>query len=60
MSGVFAQNKLFDTYCLRGKEDLPHLEDDVFADSVVVTTVLEDYETSLEDDWPDFIRDFYV
>jgi hypothetical protein len=60
MSGVFAHNKLFDTYCLKGKEELPHLEDDVVADGVVVNTVLENYETSLEDDWPNFIKDFNV
>jgi hypothetical protein len=43
---------------MTGRENLPYLEDDVFADESVITTVLEDYEISLEDDWSDFIKDF--
>ncbi|MDR2137569.1 MAG: hypothetical protein LBO68_04695 [Synergistaceae bacterium] len=60
MNGVYTYNKLFDTYCLKGREDLPRLENDVLADDVVVNTVFENYETALEDDWANFIKDFNV
>ena len=59
MSGVYAHNKLFDTNYQRGAEDLPNLEDDVFTDDSVATTVFENYETSIEEEWPEFIKDFY-
>ena len=59
MSGVYSRNKLFDTHYQAGAEDLPRLEDDAYGESSIVTTVFENYETSLEDGWPDFIKDFY-
>jgi hypothetical protein len=40
-------------------EALPDLEEEVYADYSVVTTIFEDYEITIEDCWPDFIRDFY-
>ena len=60
MNGVYSRNRLFDQFCLTGAENLPVLEDDVSADGVVEMSVLENYETTLEDGWPDFIRDFYA
>ncbi|MDR1978786.1 MAG: hypothetical protein LBQ42_08635 [Synergistaceae bacterium] len=60
MSGVYARNKLFDVYCRTGAEDLPYLENDVCTDDAVRTSVIENYETSLEDGWPEFIEDFCI
>jgi hypothetical protein len=58
MGGVYSRNKLFDVSYLAGKENLPDLEDDVHADESVFSSVLDDYETSIEEDWPDFIKTF--
>jgi hypothetical protein len=60
LSGVYARNKLFDLYCRTGAEELPALENDVSADDAIKMSVLENYETSLEDGWPEFIEDFCV
>ena len=60
MSGVYAHNKLFDVYYREGAEGLPILESDTYIDDVVTMSALENYETSLEDGWPEFIEDFCV
>ncbi|MDR1621033.1 MAG: hypothetical protein LBS00_01520 [Synergistaceae bacterium] len=60
MSGVYAHNKLFDVYCRAGAEDLPNLENDAYVDDVTKMSVVESYETSLEDGWPEFIEDFCI
>jgi hypothetical protein len=59
MGGVYSRNRLFDSVYLAGKENLPNLEGDVCADETVVSSVLEDYETSIEEDWSDFVKIFY-
>jgi hypothetical protein len=59
MGGVYSRNKLFDNIYLMGKENLPALEGDVCADEAVVSSVLENYETSIEEDWPNFIKNSY-
>ncbi|MDR2529496.1 MAG: hypothetical protein LBD04_10880 [Synergistaceae bacterium] len=56
--GMYTRNKLFNTYCVRGAEELPNLEGEVYGDTSIRTTVIENYEVSLEDGWPDFIKDF--
>ena len=60
MAGLYVRNRLFNTYCQVGMENLPVLEEDVGSDGTVLMTVLENYETALEDGWPDFVRDFYT
>jgi hypothetical protein len=60
LSGVYVRNKLFDTYYRAGAEELPELENDVSVDGVIKMSVLESYETSLEDGWPEFIEDFCI
>lgn len=40
-------------------EVLPELEIDVCADGTAVMSVYEDYAASIEETWPDFIKDFY-
>ena len=58
MSGVYSYNKLFDTHCWTGVSELPALENEYFADDTVCTTSFDDYETTIEDSWPEFIKDF--
>ena len=58
MSGVYARNKLFSTLYRMGTENLPTLVRDVNIDGAVTTSVFENYETAVEEDWPDFIKDF--
>lgn len=60
MSGVYSHNKLFDSFNWVGVEDLPALEDDTHTSDSLETSVFEDYETSMEDGWPDFIKDIYA
>ncbi|MDR2178981.1 MAG: hypothetical protein LBP21_01605 [Synergistaceae bacterium] len=60
MGGVYVRNKLFDIYFRAGAEDLPELEKDVSVDDVTSMSVMESYETALEDTWPEFIEDFCV
>ena len=60
MSGVYARNKLFDDFCWIGAEYLPVLEDDIHTCCSVDTTPFEDYEVTLEETWPDFIKDSYA
>ena len=59
MSGVYSRNKLFDNSYLAGKENLPALEDDVHLDESIVSSIEEVYETTIEEDWPDFIKNLY-
>lgn len=59
MSGIYVHNKLFDDLYRVGADDLPELEEDVRSEDSTETTVFEDYESAIEDFWPDFIRDFY-
>ena len=59
MGGLYVRNKLVESFCRIGVEDLPELEDDVSAEDIMVADVIESFETSLEDDWPEFIIDFY-
>lgn len=56
---MYVRNKLFNTYCMIGAEELPSLEGEIYGLTSIQTTVIEDYEVSLEDGWPDFIKDFY-
>jgi hypothetical protein len=58
LGGVYTRNKLFDMVYLSGTQDLPALEEDVFAVDATVSTILESYEDYLPDGWPGFIRDF--
>ncbi|MDR1048258.1 MAG: hypothetical protein LBL51_00760 [Synergistaceae bacterium] len=58
MSGVYSYNKFFDSTYLAGKENLLELEDEVHTDESVVSSVIGDYETAIEEDWPDFIINF--
>jgi hypothetical protein len=51
---------LFDIYYRAGAEDLPELENDVSIGDVIKMSVIENYETSLEDGWPEFIEDFCI
>ena len=60
LSGVYARNKLFDIYYRAGAEDLPELENDVSIADVTKMSVIENYETSLEDGLPEFIEDFCI
>ena len=57
MSGVYSRNKLFETFCWAGLEVLPNLEVDFFADDSTEMTDFENYETMIDDSWPDFIKD---
>jgi hypothetical protein len=59
MGGIYSRNKFFDSSYLAGKENLNGLEDDVHMDESVVFSALEDYETAIEEDWPNFIKNFY-
>ena len=58
MGGVYTRNKLFDTHFRTAAENLAGLEDDVCTDGAVKATVFENYETAIEDDWADFIKEF--
>ena len=61
MSGVFSNNKHFNTFYLAGSQDLPDLERDVYTEDSTKSTVFEvyeDYLTDVADGWPEFIRDF--
>ncbi|MDR2175529.1 MAG: hypothetical protein LBO82_06285 [Synergistaceae bacterium] len=59
MSGVYSRNKLFDSSYFAGKENLPELEIDVHTDESILSSVEENYETSIEEDWPNFIKNLY-
>jgi len=41
-----------------GAQELPYLEEDVYVDHVVSSTIFESYEDYLAQGWADFIRDF--
>ena len=56
---MYVRNKLFNTHYMIGAEELPSLEGEIYGITSIQTTVIEDYEVSLEDGWPDFIKDFY-
>jgi hypothetical protein len=58
LSGVYSRNKLIDRLYRDGMEDLPVLEDDVSVERSVSLSLLENYETTIEEDWPEFIKDF--
>jgi hypothetical protein len=59
VGGVYSRNKFFDSAYLAGKESLSGLEDDVFSDESIISSVVDNYETSIEEDWPNFIKNFY-
>jgi hypothetical protein len=56
MGGVYSRNKFFDDAYLAGRENLPNLENDVHMEESVASSIDEDYETSIEEDWPNFIK----
>ena len=56
---MYSHNKLFDNSYLAGKENLPALEDDVHSDESVVSSIEDNYEIAIEEDWPNFIKNFY-
>ena len=61
MSGVYSRNKYFDTVYTVGAQELPELEEDVYVEDAVTSTIFESYEDHLYDmsnGWPMFIRDF--
>ncbi|MDR3230014.1 MAG: hypothetical protein LBT65_01120 [Synergistaceae bacterium] len=60
MGGVYVHNPLCENFQGRAEEDLPVLEDEVSADESLGTTVVEDYETLIENDWAEFIKDFCI
>lgn len=60
MSGIYAHNKLFDTFCRSGADNLPDLEDDVQAEFSIETPLFEEYAIAIEDFWPDFVSDFEI
>lgn len=57
MSVVYSRNKLFDVENWAGAEVLGGFEDVVHVDDASDLTVFEAYEVSIEDSWPNFIRD---
>jgi hypothetical protein len=59
VSGLYSRNKLFDVSYLTGKEDLPALENEVYSDESIVSSVEDDYEIAIEEDWPNFIKNLH-
>ena len=59
MNGVYSYNKLFDDLYWMGAETLPQLEEAVFAAETMYTTPVDDFEATVDDFWPDFVKDFY-
>ena len=57
MSVIYAYNKFFDMENWAGASVLEGFEDDVRIDEVSELTVFDAYEVSIEDSWPNFIRD---
>ena len=57
MSVVYSRNKLFDVENWAVAEVLGGFEDVVHVDDASDLTVFEAYEVSIEDSWPNFIRD---
>ncbi len=57
MSVVYSHNKFFDLENWAGAEVLGGFEDIVRIDDVSELTSFESYEVSIEDSWPNFIRD---
>ncbi|MDR1873838.1 MAG: hypothetical protein LBQ90_02330 [Synergistaceae bacterium] len=60
MSGVYAHNKLCGDFQGRGEEELAFLEDEVYVDEALRMSVLESYDTVIENSWADFIKDFCI
>jgi hypothetical protein len=57
VSGVYSRNKLFDGLYQAGAEDLPVLESDVDVEGAVALSSIDGYEITIEEDWPEFIKD---
>ena len=58
LNGIYSRNKYFDSFYMIGAQELPYLEEDVYVDHVVSSTIFESYEDYLAQGWADFIRDF--
>lgn len=57
MSVIYSHNRFFDMENWAGAEVLGGFESAVRIDDVAELTVFDSYEVSIEDSWPNFIRD---
>ncbi len=55
---VFSSNKMDSVLYWNGILDLPLLEEESLADTMILSPDIWDFETSLEDWWSEFISDF--
>jgi hypothetical protein len=60
MSGVYAHNRQCNDLQGKEEEELALLENEVYVDEALRTSVFENYETVIENSWADFIKDFCV
>lgn len=57
MGVIYSHNKFFDMENWAGADILGGFEDTIRIDEASALTTFEAYEISIEDSWPNFIRD---